>query len=48
MLVAHEIQPSGGCQTCALPWPCPVVTVIHGLLKDPARQFVALLTRTFQ
>jgi len=39
------VQPSGNCRICASPWPCPVVTAIHGLLKDPQHQFVALANR---
>lgn len=45
LLFAHQLQPSGHCPTCASPWPCSVITVIHGLLKDPERQFVALVNR---
>lgn len=39
---------SGGCRTCPSAWPCPVVTTIHGLVKDPQRQFVALVTRRLE
>ncbi len=45
LLSEHQVQPSGDCRICAPPWPCPVVTAIHGLLKDPERQFVALVNR---
>jgi hypothetical protein len=45
MLIEHEPQPSGGCRVCSAAWPCPVVTRIHALVKDPGREFVALLRR---
>ena len=45
LLLEHQMKPSGDCRLCASPWPCPVVTAIHGLLKDPERQFVALANR---
>lgn len=45
LLIEHQVRPSGGCRICAPPWPCPVVTAIHGLLKDPEHQFVALANR---
>jgi hypothetical protein len=45
LLRPHQIQLSGHCPTCASPWPWLVVTEIHSLLKDPDRQFVALVDR---
>lgn len=45
MVVEHEPRPSGECQVCSSAWPCPVVTTIHALVKDPHREFVALLQR---
>jgi len=45
LLRQHQLQPSGDCPICASLWPCPVVTEIHSLLKDPDRQFVALVDR---
>jgi hypothetical protein len=45
LLLEHHVQPSGNCRICASPWPCPVVTSIHALLKDPQHQFVALANR---
>jgi hypothetical protein len=45
LLVAHEITPSGNCRTCPSAWPCPVVTTIHALVKDPDREFAAILRR---
>jgi hypothetical protein len=45
MLIDHKIRPDGDCRTCASAWPCPVVALIHGLVKDPERQFVALANR---
>lgn len=45
LLYDHQVQPSGDCRTCASAWPCPVVTLIHGLVKDPHRQYVALVHR---
>jgi hypothetical protein len=45
LLIEHERQPSGDCRICTSAWPCPVVTTIHAFLKDPHRQFVALVRR---
>ncbi|HEU0090299.1 MAG TPA: hypothetical protein VFQ77_22025 [Pseudonocardiaceae bacterium] len=45
LLLEHQVQPGGACRSCASAWPCPVVTTIHGLIKDPQRQFVALVRR---
>lgn len=45
ILFEHEAQPSGDCRICSSAWPCPVVTRIHALVKDPNREFVALVRR---
>lgn len=45
LLIEHERTPSGDCRTCPSGWPCPVVRTIHALVKDPDREFVAILTR---
>ncbi|MGH3765156.1 MAG: hypothetical protein ACRDS0_11795 [Pseudonocardiaceae bacterium] len=45
LLYDHQVQPSGDCQICTSAWPCPVVTLIHGLVKDPHRQYVALVRK---
>ncbi|MGH3965934.1 MAG: hypothetical protein ACRDRY_22225 [Pseudonocardiaceae bacterium] len=45
LLIEHERQTSGDCRICTSAWPCPVATTIHAFLKDPHRQFVALVLR---
>jgi hypothetical protein len=45
LLGEHKLQPSADRQICTSAWPCPVVTTIHAVLKDPQRQFVALVRR---
>lgn len=45
LLLDHQVTPGGACRTCASVWPCPVVALIHNLVKDPQRQFVALFHR---
>ncbi len=45
LLGQHRLQGSGDCRTCTSAWPCPAVTTIHAFLKDPQRQFVALVHR---
>ncbi|MGH3766224.1 MAG: hypothetical protein ACRDS0_12290 [Pseudonocardiaceae bacterium] len=45
LLIEHEITASGTCRTCPSPWPCPVVRTVHALVKDPDREFVAILQR---
>lgn len=45
LLIEHTPQPSGDCQICLSAFPCPVVTTIHGLLKNPEQEYVALVLR---
>ena len=45
LLVEHEAAPSGHCRTCPVPWPCPVMTTIHRLVKDRVREFAAIAYR---
>lgn len=47
LLIEHRLQ-NGGCRLCASSWPCPVVTTIHAFVKDPHRQFVALVYRSHE
>ena len=45
LLFDHQVRPDGDCRICTSAWPCPVVALIHGLIKDPQRQFIALVHR---
>jgi hypothetical protein len=45
LLIEHQPRPSGTCRTCSSTWPCPVITTIQGLVKNPGRAFVALVNR---
>ncbi|MGH3832193.1 MAG: hypothetical protein ACRDRS_17390 [Pseudonocardiaceae bacterium] len=46
LLFHHQVRRDGDtCQTCGSAWPCPVVTLIHSLIKDPGRGFIALVDR---
>ena len=45
LLIEHEGTSVGDCRTCHAAWPCPVVTTIYALVKDPDREFVAILNR---
>ncbi|MGH3921763.1 MAG: hypothetical protein ACRDTT_02615 [Pseudonocardiaceae bacterium] len=45
LLIEHEVTSSGNCRTCPSAWPCPMVTTIHALVKDPDREFGAILRR---
>ena len=45
LMLGHQMRPGGDCRTCRSVWPCPVVALIHGLLKDPQRQYVELARR---
>lgn len=45
LVIEHQIRPDSDCRICGSAWPCPVVTAIHGLLKDPQGQYIALVTR---
>lgn len=46
LLIEHKAQADAACRICRSAWPCPVVTTIHALLKDPQDQFAALISRT--
>jgi len=46
LLTEHTLQHSGDCRTCVVAWPCPVFTTVHVLMKDPQRQFPALVFRS--
>lgn len=48
LLLDHQVRPGGECRTCSSAWPCPVVALMHGLLKDPEDQFVALARRVHE
>ncbi len=45
LLLDHQMRPGGDCRICTSPWPCPVVALIHGLIKDPHDQYVELAYR---
>jgi hypothetical protein len=45
LLIEHALQTGGDCRIFTSAWPRPVVTTIHALIKDPQRQFVALVLR---
>jgi hypothetical protein len=45
LLLEHQMMTSGDCRICTSAWPCSVVTTIHALVKDPDREFVALVRR---
>ncbi len=45
VLGEHGPQPDGDCRPCTSRWPCPVVTTIHALLKDPEYHFTLLVRR---
>ncbi len=44
LLIEHEAGLDDDCRTCRSKWPCPVVTTIHALVKDPDGKFVAILS----
>jgi hypothetical protein len=48
LMIEHELQSGGDCRICTAAWPCPVLTTIHGFVKDPEGQFVALACRTWK
>lgn len=43
VLTAHRPDSNAACTACKTEWPCPVVGLIHRLVKDPERHFVRLL-----
>ncbi len=45
LLIEHKVTPHGNCRTCPSAWPCPVVTTLHAMVKDPDREFAAILRR---
>jgi hypothetical protein len=48
LMIEHELRSGGDCRICASAWPCPVLTTIHGFVKDPEGQFVALARRAWK
>jgi hypothetical protein len=48
LMIEHELQSGGDCRICTSAWPCPVLTTIHGFVKDPQGQFVALASRAWK
>ncbi len=45
LLLDHQLRPGGECRICTSAWPCPVVALIHGLIKDPQDQYIELAHR---
>lgn len=45
LVYEHRVQPDGDCRICTSAWPCPVITLIYGLLKDPQGHFADLVGR---
>jgi hypothetical protein len=45
LLIEHAVTPQGNCRICSSVWPCPVVTTIHGLVKDPEHGFADVVMR---
>jgi hypothetical protein len=48
LLLEHRLQDDGHCKICTAAWPCPVVNTIHAVVKDPERQFYALVERSHE
>lgn len=48
LLLEHRLQDEGHCKICTAGWPCPVVNTIHAVVKDPERQFYALVERSHE
>ena len=48
LLLDHQMRPGGECRPCSAAWPCPVVALMHDLLKDPEDQFIALARRVHE
>lgn len=45
LLVSHKVRGSGTCKFCAVARPCPTVSTIHGLVKDPDNVFLELIRK---
>jgi hypothetical protein len=48
LMIEHELRSGGDCRICASAWPCPALATIHGFVKDPEGQFVALARRAWK
>lgn len=48
LLADHQGTTVGDCRACQAAWPCSVVTKIHEQVKDPNREFVAIVSRAFE
>ncbi len=47
LLTDHEVRPDGDCRICTSVWPCPVVALMHGLIKDPKHTYITLADRVY-
>lgn len=45
IVLVHKETAVGVCGACNSPWPCSTVTTIHGLVKDPEREFYKIAHR---
>jgi hypothetical protein len=45
IVLVHKETAVGTCGACNTRWPCPTVTTIHGLVKDPEREFYKIALR---
>lgn len=45
LLIEHDPTGHDGCPVRAVPWPCPVISTVHGLLSDPCHEYVELIRR---
>jgi hypothetical protein len=45
VLLDHKESADGVCPGCNSAWPCSSVSTVHGLIKDPAREFVKIAQR---
>jgi hypothetical protein len=43
LLREHDVRTDGACEICMTQWPCPVVTTIHLVVKNPEHRFVPLV-----
>jgi hypothetical protein len=48
VLLDHRESTDGVCLACDSAWPCASVSTVHGLIKDPNREFVKIARRAHE
>ncbi|RZS34312.1 hypothetical protein EV193_10999 [Herbihabitans rhizosphaerae] len=48
VLVEHSTPAASTCPACRVPWPCPTLSTVHRLIKDPDNKLVTIRARAVE